>query len=68
MNHAPGRYTWSRVAANPVEHVADPDHHLMPLCGQPLSHRTQHIAEAPSGMYPLCQRCQRKAAKRRSRS
>lgn len=58
---APGRYTWSRVAANPSEHVADPTEYLLPLCGASISAATQHIASCPSGLAPLCPRCQRHA-------
>ena len=60
---APHGYVWSRYTANPVEHIADGSAAVQPICGAPLVPERQYIADKPSGLVPVCQRCQRKAAR-----
>lgn len=54
------RYTWSRSAANPVEHIATPDRFGNPICGAVLNVGWQTFADQPSGFAPVCKRCQAK--------
>lgn len=58
------RYTWSRHSANPVEHVASDDKYGQPICGTVLNGGWQHFEDQPSGLAPLCTRCQRKLKNR----
>jgi hypothetical protein len=60
---APHGYVWSRWTARPVEHVADGTPSAQPICGAPLAPERQYTAETPSGLAPLCARCQRRAAR-----
>ncbi len=57
------RYTWSRWAPNPIEHVADDTMWGQPICGRRLSVERQTFGEAPTGIVPVCERCERKLKK-----
>lgn len=57
------RYTWSRFSANPIEHVARDDMFAQPMCGTLLNVGYQHFEDQPSGLAPLCPRCQHKLKK-----
>lgn len=58
---APHGYVWSRWTARPVEHIDDGQGHCQPICGAPLAPERLTTAERPSGLAPLCARCQRRA-------
>lgn len=58
------RYTWSRWAPYPVEHIADDTEWGQPICGARLSHERQTFGDGPSGIAPVCKRCQHRQANR----
>jgi hypothetical protein len=57
------RYTWSRWAPNPVEHVADESIWGQPICGRRLVVERQTFGDVPTGIVPVCEKCQRKLKK-----
>jgi hypothetical protein len=57
----PTRWVWSRFAPNAVEHIAGPDD--QPLCGASLHPERLVLRDRPSGLAPVCTRCQRKATR-----
>jgi hypothetical protein len=60
---APHGYVWSRWTRYPVEHTADGSESTQPVCGAPLAVERLFTAEKPSHRYPICRRCQARAAR-----
>jgi hypothetical protein len=61
------RYTWSRWAPNPIEHVAGWDLFAQPICGTRLVVERQTFGPAPTGFGAVCERCMRKLRKMREK-
>ncbi len=61
------RVMWNRWIENPREHYTDGDEFIpQPICGQRLVIERANFAGRPTGLAPLCPRCETKFKKARA--